>query len=440
MRKVTEMSQKLAAYAVVAVAMSTALATGAAAGASGGGRLDPSFGDGGRSVVSGIWECLPLEGGCLGGIGMALQRDGAIVVAGGTSDADCGSRFALARLLKSGRPDPAFGDGGRVVTAFGSSSAVAHAGVVMPDNRIVIGGVLVHTEAPCAGFALDDREGKGFALARYLPDGTLDPSFGDDGRVVTHFDHGAGLVLLLQRNGKVVVVGVSKGHLALARYASDGSLDPSFGQQGIVTGRFSWDEDLPGKAKLDKFGRILVPVSGNCYECPAYVVRYKADGRLDSTFGRRGRAAVAFPSIDSLATFRGQIVIAGAVIRNRLRLAVSRLSSTGKLDRRFGRHGTRLLPVWWGWRPVITIDRSGAILVAAAVRGDAEGFDDFDFTLTRILSNGAVDRSFGGQGTVTADFGGADFGQAIAVQRDGKLLIAGVIGRADGIGLARYLP
>jgi uncharacterized delta-60 repeat protein len=436
------MSKKRAAYVVVAAALAAVFAAGAGAGASRGGKLDRSFGDGGRAVVSGIRECLSGEGGCWAGVGMAIQRNGAIVIAGGTLDSDCGSRFAVARLRKSGRPDRTFGADGRVLTSFGSSSAVAHAVVILPDNRIVVGGELLDTTFPCPDHLHLGYGGKGFALARYRSDGTLDPTFGRGGRVVTHFDEGAGLDVVLQPDRKIVVVGMSKGRVALARYSRDGNLDPSFGGTGTVIGHFQI-QDFTGKAALDKAGRILVPVSGWCYPCSPYVVRYTRNGRLDETFGRRGRAATPLLSITAVATFRGQIVVAGIADRGAPapRLAVSRLSSTGKPDRKFGQNGTRVLPVPWAWQPDLVIQKNGVILVAAgARRPGAKGFENYDFTLNRILPDGIVDRSFGRQGTIRDDFGRRDFGQEVAVQPNGKLLIAGVVGRvADGVGLARHL-
>jgi len=434
------MSARLTAYVVVGSVLATVVAAGAGAGARSVGRLDPSFGDGGRAVVNGIRECLPGEGGCFAGVGMALQRNGAIVVAGGTLESGCRSRFAVVRLRKTGRPDRTFGEDGSVRTAFGSSSAVAHAVVVLRDNRVVVGGELLGHESPCADH-LHLGSGKGFALARYRADGTLDPSFGRDGRVVTQFDEGAGLDVLLRPDGKLVVVGVTKGRLALARYSRDGSLDPSFGRQGTVTGD-SRVYVLPGKAALDKRGRILVPIAPDCYPC-SYVVRYKAGGRLDRTFGRRGRAAVDLLSVTAVAMFGRRIVVAGMANRfDRPNLAVMRLSSAGKLDRRFGRNGTRLLPVTWGWQPDLALQKDGKILVTAGARSrGARGPDRFDFVLSRLLPNGAVDRRFGHNGVVRDDFGSRAFGQAVAVQPNGRLLIAGVVGRlADGVGLARHLP
>jgi uncharacterized delta-60 repeat protein len=440
------MSTKLAAYVVGATALATALATGAGAGASAGGRLDRSFGDGGRVVIGGIRECFPAEGGCRAGagVGMALQRNGAIVVAGGTLDSGCRSRFAVVRLRKTGSLDRTFGGDGPVLTSFGSSSAVAHAVVVLPDTRLVVGGELLDHESPCVD-PVDLGSGKGFALARYRADGTLDPSFGHEGRVVTQFDEGAGLDVLLRPDGKLVVVGVSKGRLALARYSRDGTLDPSFGRHGTVTGDFQEDV-LPGKAALDKRGRILVPISGcGSYFC-TFVVRYKADGRLDRTFGRKGRAVVDLLSVSAVAMFGGRVVVAGLWRRCDVgcELAVLRLSSAGKLDRSFGRNGRRLLPDSWALQPDLAIQKNGKIVVAAGARPPrATGLDrwDFDFVLGRLLPNGALDRRFGHNGVVRDDFGSSAFGQAVAVQPNGKLLIAGMVGDlADDVGLARHLP
>jgi uncharacterized delta-60 repeat protein len=436
------MSTRLAAYVVVGSALAGVLATSAGAGASAGGRLDRSFGEGGRAVVNGIRECLPGEGGCFAGVGMALQRNGAILIAGGTLEPGCRSRFAVVRLRKTGRPDRTFGEDGSVQTAFGSRSAVAHAVVALRDNRIVVGGELLTHESSCADH-LHLGYGKGFALARYRADGTLDPSFGRDGRVVTQFEEGAGLDVLLRPDGKLVVVGVSKGRLKLARYSRDGSLDPSFGRHGTVTGDFR-RYALPGKAAFDKRGRILVPLSGDCYPC-SKVVRYNAGGRLDRTFGRRGRAPVDFLNVTAVAVLGGRIVVAGIANGDGPgppKLAVLRLSSAGKLDRKFGRNGRRLLPLPFGWQPDLALQKNGKILVVAGASGTARpGLDRFDFVLSRLLPNGAVDRTFGRNGVVRDDFGSRAFGQAVAVQPNNKLLIAGVIGRlADGVGLARHLP
>ncbi|HEY8199885.1 MAG TPA: hypothetical protein VII47_00870, partial [Actinomycetota bacterium] len=187
------------------------------------------------------------------GLAMALQKDGKIVVAGTTDsnttplppqasdphppvDLD----FALARYNANGTLDSSFGSGGKVVTAFSQQSDSALAVVIQKDGKIVVGGS-TFTGASNATFG----------LVRYLSDGSLDPNFGNNGRVQTDFtpdvDGINGLALQSdgQSDGKIVAAGVSnckvdpailcqQADVALARYNTDGSLDGSFGSGGKV--------------------------------------------------------------------------------------------------------------------------------------------------------------------------------------------------------------
>jgi hypothetical protein len=132
---------------------------------------------------------------------------------------------------------------------------------------------------------------------------------------------------------------------------------------------------------------------------------------------------------------------------SRRRLVVARFSSNGALDRGFGRGGLAALRV-----PRVTfvndlaIQRNGRIILLTTRFRLKPPSAPGDFTLTRLLTSGFVDRTFGRAGKASADFGFSDVGEAIAIQPDGKLVVAGVIGdrpgidRADALGLARYLP
>jgi uncharacterized delta-60 repeat protein len=162
----------------------------------------------------------------LGGINRAfalvLQPDGKLVAAGTNNIG-----FALARYLPDGRLDPTFGVGGKVTTdfAFGGSDQ-ASALILQPDGKLV-----------AAGSAIVVDEIFRFALARYRPDGSLDPTFGTGGRVVTEFGDRANraTALVLQPDGKLVAAGATDdGDFALARYRPDGSLDATFGTGGEV--------------------------------------------------------------------------------------------------------------------------------------------------------------------------------------------------------------
>jgi uncharacterized delta-60 repeat protein len=433
----------LAAGAAVSVA--GLLSAPGAAGPRGG--LDRTFGDRGRALVEGIRSCLPGEGGCPITVGLAIQRSGAVVVAGGTMDRDCRSSFALARL-RGGKPDPSFGRGGRVLTSFASRSAVATTAVAGPDRKIVAVGDLLEPAAP--GTCADPRShlhlggALGFALARYLPSGKLDPSFGADGKVVTHLDQAGTVDALLQPDGKIVAVGVSGTRFALVRYQRDGTLDRSFGGDGIVLTSSAGDYAVPGKAALDRAGRILVPASINCYPCALpYVVRYTPSGNLDPTFGRGGRASarkLLAWGFRAVAVSGRQIVAAGTSASGRF--AISRFSSAGRLERGFGRDGTALSRPLPGWALVtdLAIQKNGKIVAVGGVLR-RKRFRFTDFVVVRLLPRGSVDPTFGSAGTARIDFGSQDTGETLVLQRDGKLVVAGVVGQfGEALGVARQLP
>ena len=129
--------------------------------------------------------------------------------------------------------DPAFGQGGRVTTSFGNTDDRAWDAVVQPDGRIVVAG--------SNGFG----PGSGFALARYLPDGSLDPTFSGDGKLTTNFPAGYGRALgvALQPDGKIVAAG-SADQFAVARYNSDGTLDETFSGDGLQTVEFFGQDSI----------------------------------------------------------------------------------------------------------------------------------------------------------------------------------------------------
>jgi uncharacterized delta-60 repeat protein len=156
-----------------------------------------------------------------------MEPGGKIVVAG-----ESGGDFALVRYDRNGNLDPSFGSGGKVLTDIGgASSDAALAVAVEPNGKIVATG---HTgTAPFTDFD--------FALVRYNRDGNVDPSFGSGGRVVTafgvaRFDEAWGVAI--QPEGKIVVAGLTNApaddEFAVARYDHNGSLDPSFGSGGKI--------------------------------------------------------------------------------------------------------------------------------------------------------------------------------------------------------------
>jgi uncharacterized delta-60 repeat protein len=258
---------------------------------------------------------------------VALQADGKIVAVGSGFPPAVGPvDFALARYNRDGTLDATFGNGGKVLTTFETNSIDrANAVVIQPDGRIVVAG--------------STRSGptSQFAVARYLLNGSLDPSFDGDGRAVTPISAGVVFDLAVQRDGKLIAAGWSNPggfDIALARYNPDGSLDPSFDGDGVaVVTSFRPASSYAGKVLVQPDGKILTGGSG--------LVRFNPDGTVDTSFGSGGRAATDLGLLTPLLQQDGKILAAGSGFStgNSSDFVVTRLTPTGRVDSTFGREG-----------------------------------------------------------------------------------------------------
>jgi len=291
------------------------------------GRLDPTFGSRGAVVTD-------LGGSREYAASVALQPDGKIVVAGSSDD-----DFAVVRYGGDGSLDPAFGVGGVMITDFGGGSDHAGAVVVQADGKIVAGG---YANADATG----STSTTDFALARYRSDGVLDPTFGNGGLVTTNIDDGqAGAEsLVLQPDGKLVLGGTGLEGIALARYGSDGSLDPTFGTAGIAE-NVVLGVSLEGLARQPD-GR-LVAVGRSWTETAIALERFDLDGGLDPSFGTGGQVITNIASEDYAVDVEiqpdGKIVAGGNSFGNAIsRRALVRYRPDGSLDPEFGGGGIAL--------------------------------------------------------------------------------------------------
>ena len=387
------------------------------------GDLDPSFSRNGKVLID-------FAGGDDGASAVAAQPDGKVVAAGFASLPVGGRAFALVRFDVDGVRDPSFGGDGIVATRFGDGSAAARAIAIEDDGDIVV-----------AGASSQPETGWDFTLARYEPDGSLDPSFGQNGRVTTDLGASEGAnALVLQPDGKLVVAGESGGDFALARYNPDGSLDTSFSGDGIVTTDFAGWGDVAYAVALQGDGRIVAAGSAiaehEVYgETPFFALaRYQADGTPDSTFS--GDGIVITDISDPYGSARahavalqqdGKIVLGGATGGGIFSaLIIARYNPNGSPDQSFA----TAYEDYAGAR-ALAIQASGRIVAA----GWTWFSESFDFVVTRWDSNGAWDSRFGGPrdpqrggppGAV-ADFGlfNADQARALAIQPDGKIVVAG---------------
>jgi uncharacterized delta-60 repeat protein len=350
------------------------------------GDLDPGFGTGGKVIT-------PIEpgSGTDYGFAMALQANGKIVVAGNCHDGTSRYDFCLARYSSAGVIDAGFGTGGKVITRIGDSRDYGLAVAVQANGRIVVAGY-------CDGASTFD-----FCLARYSSSGVLDTGFGTDGKVISPIGVAAdyGRAMALQADGKIIVAGycagVNNSDFCLARYSSAGDLDAGFGTGGKVISPIGAKDDFGWGVAVQADGKIVV--AGSCIGATTYddfcVVRYSSAGVLDAGFGRAG---------------------------------VGR--SSGKVITPIG--------AWDDHAQAVAVQSDGKIVVDGECHSNTS---DDDFCLARYSAAGVLDATFGMGGKVITPIGGSvDASRAVAVQADGKIVVAGTCIGAGGTDfcLARY--
>ncbi|MET0644995.1 MAG: Calx-beta domain-containing protein [Pyrinomonadaceae bacterium] len=260
------------------------------------GTPDASFGTNGK-----VLTVFPSGRGS-GASSVAVQADGRIVAAGGASSGAASEEnegdLAVVRYHADGTPDDTFGAGGIATLDLGANDSAAGV-AVQPDGRVVLAG-------SAWKFAGNLGQQLGCAVARLKADGSPDATFDGDGKTTLSLlgqDVCAGLAL--QPDGRVVVAGPASTNrdstdpdFGLARLNPDGTLDPTFGEGGRVTADFKSGSDMPHGVAILPGGKIVAAgyVTGpNFSGTPEFgAVRFNPDGSPDNTFGVGGRATANF--------------------------------------------------------------------------------------------------------------------------------------------------
>lgn len=374
------------------------------------GDLDTSFdGDGKVTTDFGSLE---------GATDVVIQADGKLVAVGGEDF------FKLARYNSNGSLDTSFDGDGKVSFGFDPTTvAAAFAVVLQADGKIVV-----------AGQEIGDFVTRG-VLARFNSNGSIDTSFSGDGKVETaNFDPSYFADVAIASDGKIVALGST----VLARYNSNGTLDTTFDGDGFASTDVTPSGELLNDAVLQADGRIVAV--GNTFDGAGFsaflAARYTATGALDTTFDGDGVAMTDTGSSTTTAEGAqavalqsdGKLVLAGGSDGV---FAFVRYTGAGALDTTFDGDGVRKETLQ-GLAIDVEIETGGKIAAGGCTGTTVCG----DFALLRLSSAGGTETS------ITTDFGAIDNGNGVALQADGKIVIAGTTDNSGAVtrdfALARY--
>jgi len=262
----------------------------------------------------------------------------------------------------------------------------------------------------------------------------LDNTFGNAGIVTTPLRYPGDdeiKAIAIQNDGKIIVTGYSRNtnllfDFATVRYNTDGSLDNSFGSNGKEITSILGYNAIPNSLAIQSDGKILVAGS-------FAIVRYNINGTLDTTFGINGKVGIQISAYTMAIQANGKIVVAGdTCIMGALNdFAIARYNTNGTPDSTFGTMGTVVTTLGDSnyYENNIAIQSDGKLILAGTFSND--------FILIRYNIDGSQDSSFGINGKIITDFsGGIDIGKSVKIQADGKIIVAG--SSSGDIALARY--
>ena len=341
---------------------------------------------------------------------------------------------SLTPAQSSGDLDTTFGNGGMVITDIAGYIDGAFSVALQSDGKIILTGYSTQSVGM-------DRE---MTSVRYLPDGSIDSSFGINGIVITDVSdrEGEAYSNAIQSDGKIVIGGYSKSSatnnddFTVVRYESDGSLDSTFGTGGIVTTEIRSDNDVLEALTIQPNGKIIgVGWSSDNPNDGIALIRYNTDGSLDNSFSGDG---IAITDIYSHQDYGcaialqadGKIIVTGHTIGAHNLIFVARYKTTGYLDDSFGQMGNGIVTILAGsisFATDVTIQDDGKIIIC----GYSDYFGPMHFTLARFNENGTMDDSFGFGGWVNTNIGSSSEANSIKIATDGKIVVGGT-------DLARY--
>lgn len=294
--------------------------------------------------------------------------------------------------------------------------------LLVPGKKTVIGG---HYDDSC-----DDGSycSEYWALVQLKANGAFDPDFGKNGRVLTDFPCWScptGIKDLEKVDGKIIAAGGADRSFAIARYRSDGKLDPNFSGNGWTKTQLVFNDVIEDVVVL-RNGKLLA--AGILEHVDVGWVRYKPNGKLDTRFGDEGKVIAEdfneSGDAETVVRSGGKFIAAGVVREGEASaLALTRYNGDGTLDKTFGRGGRVALSIDPDRKTSVRdllVRPSGKILVGGYSQDVDPQVDADRRLLLRIHSDGRIDRQF-----EMDSWADTFYVQTLALQDDGKILAAG---------------
>ena len=294
--------------------------------------------------------------------GLAIQADGKILWAG-LAYSISNDDFAVARYDTNGVPDNAFGTNGTVTNTIGASTDQITKIEIQTDSKIVAAGY--------GGFGPIKP-----ALARYTADGALDPTFGTNGILTATISTGNAVFndLKIQTDGKIVAGGYRDSAFYLMRYTTAGVPDSSFGTDGAITTTIGTGSDeMAYDIALQSDGKILLcGYSSSPSDYYGFIARYNTNGSLDSSFGANGVVTQTIATYTDIEYYgmslqaNGRIVVVGYADSG---IILARYNTNGTLDTGFGVDGIIIVPTTatYTYANDVKIQADGRIVVGGRI-------------------------------------------------------------------------
>lgn len=330
----------------------------------------------------------------------------------------------LMRFNNDGSIDSTF-KSGNIISVEEFTWESSYASIEQKDGKILIAGRFYN------GLNWD------FMLARFYADGRLDSSFAQNGfAIIDISSDDRAFSIDLQNDDKIIIAGfvnINNWDFAVLRFNSNGLLDNTFGNNGIVINDFDGDIDVAFSIKTQSDSKIIA--CGWTFSNASWnfaMIRYNSDGSLDQNFGNKG---IVITDVDNVYNTShsiaiqedGKYVVTGyRYFRERLDtdILLVRYNSDGSIDQSFGVNGFVTKDINrnedFAWDVIIQSDER--ILVTGYTKSDSSK----NVVTLRFNNNGQIDSTFGDSGVIiTSIFGFDEEGRHLALQNDGKILVTG---------------